>query len=702
MTSTTTTVSSETDTGTKLNGTIHATAAPAAPDSKDLAALICAAGKVREIRISRDGRHVVYQDQYQYTPSGRFAGDLWVASTDGPDSARMLTGGDGSNSGGTVFHPDGRRILFTRGGKLCTLEYATDTPEVEPTVLDTGGRRVQGFDVAPDGRSVAFLSAAPAPEAHTARVKAKRDEIVYSEKIGLARIFIYDFAEGTTRPLEGIREDMHVESLTWSPDSTQLLYRLRQNKGGEYAELPIICERINITGSAKPVPVAAYPRSPAGQTVWTASGHIADLHGYVPSNTLDARTLFVTPVDQPFSPDATGATTRLYGDVEDGVRIVNMDPGFGKENPAGEGFIAIEVCNDLDTHVDVVVTSSAAGGQARKSVQLFETNDDAVWFSAWDAKRIVDSESGEGVLCVRVRAELGDPPRAAQRRVKVSSHLQWLAETPRLRTEKVWWKAKDGTQLSGVVRYPPAGAYEPGKPLKTILFLHGGPYRRMIPDFMPYFCNWRETFAWAGYLVISPNYRGGQGRGHEFAQAAMLGVGVVDWDDCDSMVDEMVARGLVDSERVAVAGWSHGASLAAWGVAATKTRYKAAIIGAGVTNWDGMIMESGSPELEAAIAGRAPWNQSSTFTITSERRTSPIHGVGGVDTACLMLHGDTDERVPLGQSLGFYRGLKRCATERGKEAAELVVYPRQTHGFAERQHAEDALRRPIAYLDKWV
>ncbi|KAJ7071980.1 Alpha/Beta hydrolase protein [Mycena amicta] len=674
-----------------MNGTI-----PCVDTDKDLSARICESGKVREIRISRDGRHVVYQEQYQYKTGAAAETHLWVARTDEPDSARPLATAHCFH-GGTVFHPDGKRIVFMsdrqtpgKAGRLYTLEYAVDDPDTEPTPIDTAGKTVQGFDISPDGQYIAFLSPGEAPEAYTARVKDKNDAKVYSEKISLSRIMLYNFATGETTPLKGVRDDMQVESLTWSPDSTQILYRMRENKGPEYSEMSIVCERIDIAGGddVKPIPIATYPRSPAGQGLWLASGHIADLHNYIPTNTLDARTLFVTPVDQPFSGDGTGATTRMYGDVEDGVRIVNMEPG--NNNPEGEGFIAVEVCNDLDTHMDVVICSR--DGKVVNSVRMFETHDDAVWFSAWDAKRIVDAQTGEvsylfaSILSSAIRHE---PLNAWTirvntkgeliKRAKLSSHLQWLADAPRLRTEIIYWKAKDGAQLSGVIRYPPD--YESGR-LPTVLFLHGGPYRANATntDYMPYFCNWREIFAWSGYLVISPNYRGSQGRGHKFACAATLGVGALDWGDCDSMVDLLVARGLVDPDRLAVAGWSHGASIAAWGVTETKTRYKAAIIGAGASNWEGMVMESGSPELEAAIGGSPPWNTSPSFVSTSERRTSPIHSVGGVSTACLILHGDKDERVPLGQSIGFWRGLKRCASDRGKEGAELVVYPREPHG----------------------
>ncbi|KAJ7497682.1 Alpha/Beta hydrolase protein [Mycena latifolia] len=702
-----------------MNGTIHANGTiPAGQDtdgweSMDLAARISASGKVREIRLSPDGTHVVYQNQYQYKTGASIEAELWVAQTDVPSSARLLTGGACFN-GSVVFHPDCRRIVFLsdratpgKAGTMYVLDIEAEEG-TEPEALETGAT-VQGFDISPDGAYIVFLSPAEASAAHMARVKAKDDARVYSEKVGLSRIMLYSFATRETSAVKGIRSDMQIESCAWSPDGKELQYRLRQNKGVEYSEMPIIIERIALDGE-NPVPtvIGTYPRSPAGQSLWLSSGHIADLQSYIPSNTLDARTLFVHRLGEPLSQCVTGdegGTTRLYGSTEDAVRIVNMQAGRA-DNAAGEGFIAVEVCNDIDTHMDVVVCTADG---VRKTLTMFETDGDAVWFSAWDAKRVVDA-TGEvsyifaTILSSAIRHEplnawtiRVDSNGTLKARNKLSNHLQWLADAPRLRTEVVYWKAKDGTPLSGLVRYPPG--YESGK-LPTVLFVHGGPYRRMIPDYMPYFCNWRDILAWSGYLVISPNYRGSQGRGHEFAHAANLGVGVLDWADCDSMVDVMVERGVADPDRLGVAGWSHGGSIGAWGVTKTKKRYKAAIIGAGVTNWEGMVMESGSPELETAIGQRTPWDHDAPEE--SIRKTSPIHSVSGVSTAVLILHGDEDERVPLGQSIGFWRGLKRRAADRGKEAAELVVYPRETHGFAERKHAEDVQRRVVAYFKAWM
>ncbi|KAF9446012.1 alpha/beta-hydrolase [Macrolepiota fuliginosa MF-IS2] len=411
--------------------------------------------------------------------------------------------------------------------------------------------------------------------------------------------------------------------------------------------------------------------------------------------------------------------------------------------------MAAEVSRGTDTSVQIVTpnltnstTSTNTFSTPRNSgalieydkFTLFQTCDDAIWFNSWDARCVSDAPDSQTVTCTfaavlssgprheppnvwsgqiqvpvdnngRIQADNISPFSMSQGNLtKLSDHSKWLVEAPALHTEVIHWKTTDGTELSGLVRFPPGYTSSSCPSLPTLLFIHGGPYRRDIPDYMPYFCNWRELGAFAGYLTISPNYRGSQGRGHTFAASASAGIGVYDWPDCESMVDEVVKRGWADPERLGVAGWSHGGSLAAWGVTQSKTRYKAAVIGGGATDWEEMVMESGSPELEAAIGGISPWThpETSITTFVSERKTSPVHNVIGVNTAVLILHGERDERIPIGQAYGFYRGLKRFATPRGREAAQLVVYPREPHGFVERRHAQDVMERAVVHLKTYI
>ncbi|KAK0449851.1 Alpha/Beta hydrolase protein [Desarmillaria tabescens] len=672
---------------------------------------IASSQKVRDISISPDGERVLYQVQQFYKSADRVLAELWLARTDVAHSARQLTNGDFHDRAG-VFHPfDSNVVVFLsdrwapgKGGNIYSLRLAEDE-EPMPLMVEPMKKGVQQFQISPDGKYIAFTSAGDGPS------RGDRDDARrIGDKRGLSHLFLLNPITGEVSSISHIRKDRHVESFTWSPDSKELLYRLREDRGPEAAEREVLLERVPIVSEDAPVTINAYPRSPSGSNIWLSSGHILTLQNHEASNILDARTLYVSQ-----GADKRALVRKLYGVTEDAIRIVDMS---NHSDPTSSGMIAVEIATDTDTRIDRL-SFSASNDDEYEFHSLFCTQDEAIWFGAWDAKRV---RSATGVSYVfaavlssgirheapnvwSVRIDSGQRYCAKSLsgpsiRKQLSSHLQWLMDAPQVKTEVIRWKSKDGVELSGLVRYPPGIDQRCACALPTILFLHGGPYRRDVPDYMPYFCNWREMLASAGYLVISPNYRGtdrriqGQGKGHVFAHAAARGIGVFDWPDCESMVHEVVARGLANPDRLAVAGWSHGGSLTAWGVTQTKTMFQAAIVGAGVSNWESMVMEAASPELEGALGGISPWKG-------RLRKESPVQRVAGVTTAVLILHGEKDERVPLGQGIGLYRSLKRTDS-RCKDRVEMVIYPREPHGFVERKHAEDVMLRVLEHLRKWL
>jgi dipeptidyl aminopeptidase/acylaminoacyl peptidase len=151
-------------------------------------------------------------------------------------------------------------------------------------------------------------------------------------------------------------------------------------------------------------------------------------------------------------------------------------------------------------------------------------------------------------------------------------------------------------------------------------------------------------------------------------------------------VDDAIARGWADPERLAVTGWSYGGMLTNHVI--TKTdRFAAAATGASATLyavnyghdqyqrwWE---QELGLPwEPEA----RALWE-----------RLSPFNRLENVTTPTLILGGEEDWNVPIINSEQLYLALKRLGVE-----TELVVYPGEYHGIDTPSHAKDLKER---YLD---
>lgn len=84
-------------------------------------------------------------------------------------------------------------------------------------------------------------------------------------------------------------------------------------------------------------------------------------------------------------------------------------------------------------------------------------------------------------------------------------------------------------------------------------------------------------------------------------------------------------------------------------------------------------------------------------TPTGFLNSSPFMYLKNVKTPTLILQGEADPVDPLGQSQELYRGLKRYGVE-----TELVVYPREPHGFQEAKHRADRDRRMLEWFEKYV
>lgn len=449
--------------------------------------LIAATEKVRDVKISPNGKYIVYQVQPFYKSSDKSVSRLWLAETDAPNSAKPVTDGL-FNDRAAVFHPDGERIYFLsnrhngKGAHIFSLEVVGNDGggHLTDVTAKLDQKSAQAFDISPNGAFVAFTCVDDGQQLRTTEAK------LYHEKTGLSKLKICDIQSGDIWTMNGIRKDKHVESFTWISNSKELIYRLRDNKGAEYVEGNIIVERVPIDGSEEPRIIGSYERSPSSPTMWLPSGHIVELQSFEPRNTLDARTLFIHDPDHDPTHDRHSRLVprRVYGEKDDAVRMVNARP-VADDSEVGE--VALEVSVGVDTNIDIARFGSGQSNTP-EIFTLFKTNADAIWFGAWDARRVTDDDGNSSYVAAVVLSsgERHQPPNVWAGRsqfgntihemTQLSSHLQWLKEAPMIRTERIVWKADDGMELDGMVRYPPGNEKSSG-PLPTVLFVHGGPYR---------------------------------------------------------------------------------------------------------------------------------------------------------------------------------------------------------------------------------
>lgn len=258
--------------------------------------------------------------------------------------------------------------------------------------------------------------------------------------------------------------------------------------------------------------------------------------------------------------------------------------------------------------------------------------------------------------------------------------------------ERLSWRAPDGLEMDGVLVLPPGRGRADG-PFPLVTMIHGGPYSRWADELMVAWWSWGQWLAAAGYAVFHPNPRGSQGHGQAFAAMVARAVGQDEWTDILAGLDALVADGVADPARLGIAGWSHGGFMAAWAVTQT-SRFRAAVMGAGIADW---AMQIGAGELgraEASLGGSFGWEGPGPHR---HDQLSPISYAAKVTTPVLILHGEDDTNVPVGQAMYFHRALIQFGTEH-----ELVIYPRENHSFNERAHQINVLERTRSWFTHWL
>jgi dipeptidyl aminopeptidase/acylaminoacyl peptidase len=243
----------------------------------------------------------------------------------------------------------------------------------------------------------------------------------------------------------------------------------------------------------------------------------------------------------------------------------------------------------------------------------------------------------------------------------------------------------DGTPIDAFLTLPPdAPAGGAAGRLPTILRIHGGPTDQYSTAFS---FEW-QLLAAHGYAVVGANPRGSTGYGRAFSRAIWADWGNKDYQDVMAAVDQAIAIGVADPDRLGVGGWSYGGILTDYVL--TKTgRFKVAISGASEANY---LANYGTDhyqyEWETELG--LPWKNTDLWL-----KLSPWFQVEKITTPTLILGGAADANVPILNSEQLYQALRRLGRE-----TELVIYPGQHHGITKPTYQKDRLDRYLAWYDK--
>jgi len=257
------------------------------------------------------------------------------------------------------------------------------------------------------------------------------------------------------------------------------------------------------------------------------------------------------------------------------------------------------------------------------------------------------------------------------------------------------FKASDGLQISGYLTSPMTRA-GPGAGKPPLLVMpHGGPEVRDHYGFDA----WAQAFATRGYVVYQPNFRGSGGFGATFAEQGYGQWGLRMQDDVIEGVKDLIAKGLVDPDRICILGASYGGYVALQAGARNPDLFKCVISQAGVSDLPAMMKWEKIYFDEDSLQYRY-WLKSIGDPSTDSARlkaTSPTTYAKTYGPPVLLLHGDQDWTVPLQQSQIMEKALKAAG-----RPVELVIYRNEGHGGWETDNQVDALDRMLAFVEKAI
>ncbi|MFT7583212.1 MAG: dipeptidyl aminopeptidase/acylaminoacyl peptidase, partial [Myxococcota bacterium] len=207
----------------------------------------------------------------------------------------------------------------------------------------------------------------------------------------------------------------------------------------------------------------------------------------------------------------------------------------------------------------------------------------------------------------------------------------------------------------------------PPGPKKSYLWIHGGPVSAWTDGW-----HWRWSpllLAAQGYTVILPNPAGSTGFGNSWINDIWGNTwGAQCYDDLMAVVDHFAATEDLQPANMIVMGGSFGGYMSNW-IGANTDRFKLLITHASIFSLAGFYGVTDVPAWWSLMMGGSPFEGDVDF-----ERYSPSAHVKGWRTPTLILHGERDYRVPVGESLQLFEALQAEGVP-----SEFAVFPDENH-----------------------
>jgi dipeptidyl aminopeptidase/acylaminoacyl peptidase len=638
--------------------------------------------RVSDPQVSASGA-LAYQVGIVDVAANKTLTHIWMDTANGKAKAMDLGPG---NQTRPRFSPDGKRLAYQSGDQIWILDLATQKQH-QLTKLSGGA---EGQTWSPDGKWIAFLSttvpsgndaenAAYLKAKETSRITGRlyttlmyRHWNAWKDAKQVSHLFVVpadgsaaprDLTAGLTTDVPNFADVSAGDGYDWAPDSRTLAFESHPEQtratstNGEIYEVPLAGGAIRKL-SDNPAMDTTPRYSPDGKYLaWRAQRR--------PGFESDKFELWVMD--------------RASGKI---IRTTQpFDQSFGDFQWQGQDLIG--TC-EIQGHADLFRWNG-------KELQRLSTGLHSGGFTlAKDHAVVLSSSLSTPPDLYRLDLKTG-------RTQRVSHQNQALAQELGLNEPEVLWV--DTLPVEGKATrahafiLKPVG-YDPAKSYPVAFVIHGGPQGDNADSWHP---RWNSQ-AWAsrGFITVLPNPRGSTGFGQAYTDAISG-----DWNgavmtDLMKLLDAALkAVPNADPKRVVACGGSYGGYATNWLAGHEANRFAAFVTHAGIFNTESMQL--GSEELWFPRWEFKGWPWESAETKARWQSQSPSSAIAAMTKPMLVIHGELDYRVPVGEAFQLFNTLQLRGVP-----SELLYFPDEFHFVTKPQNSKLWYETVLGWCERWT
>ena len=629
--------------------------------------------------VSADGRTIIAPVTRFVMEEDKSYVDLWRWNADGSGQRSFTT--DAANDGAPAISPDGRHVAFVsqRSDDKAPQLYVMSLDGGEArrlTKLSTGVQSPKWFA---NGKRLAFVSRvfAELPLAEQGkRVDERKDRKMTAMVWDGGPISAWD------QYLDERQYHVFSVSVESGVDATELpaIQTLTQPSG---LQLP----RGSVQGTD-----TLFSISPDGNEL----AFVADSDSALNVTNYD---VFTVSIDTNGSGSKTARNLTSNNKAGDGTPLYSPDGrylSFVQQRIKGfyadKGRLMLHTRSDGSTRELFTTWDRSASGLiwARDSRRLFGSIDDAGTMRAYEfplngePRKVTGEGSFTGLAVTEngtlfgLRESFIEPPTLVRidaksgAASKLSTHNDALLANTEIGTyESVTYKGANGQDIQMWVNYPPG--FDRSKKYPFFMLIHGGPHNATLNAMM---FRWNaQVFGSWGYVTAWPNFHGSSGFGQKFTDSINPEWAEQPYQDVMKASEWFAAQPWIDRDRMVAGGGSYGGYLSTI-ILGREHPFKALVAHAAVYNLYG--------QYAADFASEVPrfggfWDGENRAVL---ERNSPHLGAANFKTPTLVVHGQSDLRVPVNHGLELYHTLlnKNVPTR-------FVYYPNENHWVLKPQNS---------------